>query len=203
MAIGKVVSFCILAVVIVTSGRAMADVTEEREARAHALLTENDIEYEGKYVVTRFVPYKQGGGLVSVQQLHQGLLVFDSGLVFHFDENDEAIRSGDGSANLMGTEQQLDDLIIDPDSLISGQQASEIFSRETEEITIPSMTGQGSGTKAPGPKCAQDPEKIEFELGIYRLRAAWRTKCLKRRKPLMYIDAVDGSVLSFDSGVRS
>lgn len=182
---------------------AVAEVTEEREARAQELLAANDIEYEGKYLITRFVPYKNGGGLVSVQQLHQGLLVFDSQLVFHFDENDAVIRGGDGKANLMGTEQQLDDVIIDPDGLISGQQASEIFSQKAKEITIPSMNGQGGGTKVAGPKCAQDPEQIEFELGIYKRRVVWRVKCIKHSSPLIHIDAVDGSVLSFDSGVRS
>jgi len=203
MDVGKAVSLCVLTVLFTISTAAIADITEERKVRAIELLAENDIEHEGIYVLTRFVPYKQGGGLVSVQQLHQGLLVFDSELVFHFDENDEVIRATDDSANLMGAAQYLGDLIVDPDDLISAQQASDIFSGETKEITIPAMTGQGPGTKVAGPKCTQNAETIELELGIYKQKAAWRAKCSKRRKPLMYIDAVDGSVLSFDSGVRS
>ncbi len=203
MTIPKLAWACILTVAIATSAVAVADVTEERKVRALELLAENGIEHEGKYVVTRFVPYKQGGGLVSVQQLHQDLLVFDSELTFHFDENDEVIRGADGSVNLMGAVQDPGDLFVDLDSVISRQKASDIFSGETKEITIPGMTGQGPGMKVPGPRCTQDPETIEIELGIFKQKVAWRAKCSKRRLPLMYIDAVDGSVLSFDSGVRS
>jgi hypothetical protein len=182
---------------------AAAEVSEEKEAQARALLEHNGIEHEGKYFITRYLAYENGGGMISVQQIHEELVVFDSELAFHFIDDGELVRAADGSPNLMGMGQDVDNLEVDRDSLIGEQEAVVIFSERTRVVTIPSMTGDGDGGTTAGPKCAQDPESISAELGIYKQKVAWRVMCKKRRSPVMYIDAVEGRQLMFDSGIRS
>jgi Zn-dependent metalloprotease len=197
------VSLCILFLATASANTAWADVTEEQAERAQKMLEANDVDYEGKYVITRVLEYANGGGMISMQQVHDGLVVFDSDVAFHFVAGGKVVRNTDGSPKLMGTIQKLSGLAVDQDRLITEQRAIEIFSESARVVSIPSMTGQGPGTEIKGPQCAQSAESIDAELGIYQETYAWRVMCKKNRSPIMYINAISGSKLLFDSGIRS
>jgi hypothetical protein len=188
---------------IILAHIANAEVTTEQEAAAMELLAKNGIEADGQYHITRYLAYKNGGGVISVQQLHDGLIVFDSELAFHFIDGGELVRAQDGSSNLMGIRQDVDDLVVNRDELLPPQDAVEAFAERSKQITVPNITGTGPGNVVAGPKCTQDPESVDATLGIFKQTVVWQLKCEKRRNPLMYMDAVTGSILFFDSGIRS
>jgi hypothetical protein len=108
-----------------------ADITAEQEANAKKLLARNGVETENQYLITRYLAYKDGGGMISVQQLHEGLAVLDSELAFHFTAGGELLRAQDGSAKLMGIYQDVDGLVVDRDALINEQQAFETIDAVT------------------------------------------------------------------------
>jgi uncharacterized protein YpmB len=182
---------------------ASAQLSEEKEESARALLAKNGIEHENRFLITRYLPYKNGGGMISVQQIHQDLVVFDSELTFHFIDGGEVVRRPDGTPNLMGDAVDLDDLVVDRESLISAEEASEIFSARSRSIEIPGMTGESTGHRVSPPKCTLATESVDAELGIYKKTPSWRVKCNNRRRPLIHIDATNGEILMFDSGIRS
>jgi hypothetical protein len=182
---------------------AVAQLSEEQEESARALLARNSVEYENRFLITRYLPYKNGGGMVSVQQIHEDLVVFDSDLAFHFVNGGELVRRPDGTPNLMGVAVDLDDHVIDHESLISVEEAIEIFSARSRRIEVPGMRGERTGHRVPPPKCTQAAESIDTELGIYKKRPAWRVQCNNRRYPIIYISGADGVILMFDSGIRS
>lgn len=181
----------------------VADVTEQQLVLAHEMLEANDVDYEDKYLITRVLSYKNGGGMISMRQIHNGLVVFDSEVAFHFIAGGAVLRNTDGSPKLMGIIQMVDDMAVDPDGLISEQHAIQIFSEYARMIHIPSMTGRGPGTEIEGPECAQNAESIEAKLGIYRKTVASRVMCKEHRYPIMYMNAASGSKLMFDSGIRT
>ena len=195
---------CVLIVFLAACfSSAAAQLSEEKEEGARALLAKNGIEHENRFLITRYLPYKNGGGMISVQQIHQDLVVFDSEAAFHFIDGGELVRRPDGTPNLMGIVVDLDDLVVDRESLISAEEAIEIFSARSRSIEVPGITGESTGDRVPPPKCTQAAESIDAELGIYEQRPSWRVKCGKRRNPIIYIDATDSVILMFDSGIRS
>ena len=164
----------------------------------------NGIEFEGRYIITRFTALSDGSTRITVQMVFEGLTVSDSEQNIYFDANNKVEHSPTGSVFLMGEEQTFEDLEIgEKDDLISQHRAIEVFSNRAAVLTIPSMNGQGTGGQRRGPKCAQDRDSIESELVIYQKQVAWRVKCEQQSFPLMYIDAVKGTSLYFDSGIRS
>jgi hypothetical protein len=199
----KTYQLLILLMASLAAADEMAQLTAEKEARARELLQENGIEAEGRYLITRYLAYENGGGMISVKQIYEGLIVFDSDAAFHFTAGGTLMRSQDGSPFLGGIMQDVDDLKIDHDQLIGKQEAVQVFSAAAKSVVIPSMTGDGPGTEVDGPICAQEAEAIEAKLGIYKTRVAWRVTCKEHGIPLMYINAVTGSILFFDSGYRS
>lgn len=189
---------------VFSSFAAYASVDDEEKARAEALMTANGIEFEGKYTPTRFTARSDGNTRATVQQVFDGFTVFDRELHIHFDANNKVEHSPTGSVFLMGEVQTFEDLeIVGKDGLISQHQAIEIFSHEAAILTIPSINGQGTGNQVRGPKCAQDLDVIKSELGIYQKQVAWRVQCEEASFPLMYINAVEGTSLYFDSSIRS
>jgi hypothetical protein len=174
---------------VFSSFAAFASVDGEEKVRAKALMTANGIELEGKYTLTRFTARSDGNTRVTVQQVFEGFTVFDRELHIHFDANNEVEHSPTGSVFLMGEVQTFEELEIGKnDALISQHQAIEIFSNEAAVLTIPSINGQGKENQVHGPKCAQNLDSIESELGIYQRQVAWRVQCEDGSFTLMYID---------------
>jgi hypothetical protein len=189
---------------VFSSFAAFSSVDGEEKSRAEALMTANGIEFEGKYTLTRFSALSDGNTRITVQQIFEGFTVFDHELNIYFDANNKVEHSLTGSVFLLGEKQTFENLGIgEKDGLISQHQAIEIFSNEAAVLTIPRMNGQGTGNQVRGPRCAQDLDSINSELGIYQMQVAWRVQCEEDSYPLMYIDAVKGTSLYFDSGIRS
>jgi hypothetical protein len=86
---------------------------------------------------------------------------------------------------------------------VTEQDAINTFSKRARTLHIPDMAGRDTGTNISGPQCAQNPEVIDAELGIYRKTVVWRIRCSDTGYPLMYINAVSSAPLLFDSGIRS
>lgn len=195
-----------------------ADLTENTMAgnldKAQALFNANDINIEGKYEILRFVPYRNGGGVVWVIPLHEGISVLNNEKAFHFQAGGEVKRDKKGDILLDGRK-TLDperlDMKIDP--IVSPEEAMAIFSNRAALITLPTMTGR-PGPTMKGPPCAANPETLDAELVLYDVYAtrgrphdlvvlAWKISCTDRKHPYGIIDIRSGAVLYFDSGIRS
>lgn len=85
---------------------AAADSTENTMAgnldKVQALFNANDINIEGKYKIFRFVPYQNGGGIVWVIPLREGLSVLNNEKAFHFQAGGEVKRDKKGDIILDG-----------------------------------------------------------------------------------------------------
>ena len=182
--------------------------------KAQALFNANDINIEGKYKIFRFVPYQNGGGVIWVVPLHEGLPVLGNERAFHFRAGGEVMRDKIGNALNVGHETlDLEILDIEIDPIVSPEEAMVIFSNRAAVITIPTMTGK-PGPKIKGPACAANPETLNAALVFYDAYApvrmprslvvlAWKISCADRKHPYGLIDAQSGAVLYFDSGIRS
>jgi len=151
---------------------AAGHLTDEKLAAAAALLLQNDIDPAG-ISITQFLAYKNGGGVVSGYQLHDGLKVFDITLTYHFGEEGSLVHEQYGK-------QDLSDLVISLDEVVSASLPVDRLPDDDDASTVR--------------KCAAQ-DNLERELGIYFGKVAWMFKCADRRPQAIYLDATDGTVL--------
>jgi len=206
----------ILVCLAAMAGYAQAGKNAGDLSAAHALLEKNGISIRDKYRISRFVPYSNGGGMIWVDPIYRGVPVFQHERAFHFNKGGTVKRDRRGNI-LIGGAEPLDvaNMDIDVTPQISEQEAKQIFSKRAETIRLPHMTGDpAKAALIKGPECAAEPGTLQAELGIFDLDAtgrhqagfrgvlAWRVACNKG-SPHAFIGARNGSVLYFDSGIRS
>jgi len=172
---------------------AFAEISKERHKQATRLLEANDIRYKDIYNITRFMPYKKGGGFVSVQQLYRELPVFDSDVTFHFGPDNKAIRDTDDNLYKAGNEIPVDGLELDIEQLITSARAISITSEYSSRL-------DDAG-------CLTNDRKRVIQLGVYKpvdekqLYLAWQSTCKYRQTPSILVDAKTGHILrSLKSG---
>lgn len=170
-----------------------AELSEEKHKQAIQLLEFNGIQHKDIYTVTRFLPYKNGGGLVSVQQLYKDLPVIDSEVAFHFDDDNRALRNADESIFKGGNEIPVDDLGVDIEPVIQSTQAADIAGEHSSGLD--------------DANCLASNKKRVILLGIYKpadtkqLYLAWQATCKYRQTPSILVDAKTGQILrSLNSG---
>ncbi len=166
---------------------AVAEISDEKLAQAIKLMDENGIAYENKFIITRYLAYKNGGGLVSAQQLYKGLPVFYSEVVMHFDDKGKVIKNKHGSVFMGGNVIPIDDYNIDVEPAFSIEKAAEITIENSNNLD--------------GASCLKNEKKRVTNLGVYKpngvnqIYLAWQSKCKYKPNPSIIIDANSGEIL--------
>jgi len=170
-----------------TPSLVFAELSDDKYKQATRLLEANGIQYKDIYNITRFMPYKKGGGLVSVQQLYRDLPVFDSEVTFHFDPDNKPIRGVDDNIYKVGNEIPVDDLEVDIEPVITSSQVASITSEYTSKLD--------------DADCLTSDRKRVIQLGVYKpvdakqLYLAWQATCKYWQTPSILIDAKTGKIL--------
>ena len=166
---------------------------DEKITAARMLLERNGIETD--IAINQFISYVNGGGLVSGNQVHEGLRVYDAQITYHFGEGDKAIRLPDGTVYKMGEFQDLSDLDFDRDALISEGAAIDAVDRKAAAVLNRADNDYQRSASHRVAKCASSKNGIEVELGILEQKPVWYVQCTKSRMPGAFVDAHDGSIL--------
>ena len=191
------ISLLVSALLLTIIAGAAAQISDDKVAAANNLLERNDINVG--IAIDQFIDYKNGGGVVSGYQMHQGLKVFDARLTYHFAPGGETVRMPDGSGYSMGEVQDLTGVEIDADVLIDADAAIAQVRNATEE---PGSHAIDADTLVSVQRCVESSDRLDIGLGILQRRLAWQIRCKYSRAHGIFIDAVTGDLMTFKSASR-
>ena len=178
-----------------------SSLSDEKIAAANGLLERNGIEVD--IAITQYIDYGNGGGVVSGVQVHDGLKVFDSQLTWHFAPGGDIMRMPDGSAFRMGEPQDLDDVIVDRDELISSDAAVDVVENEGGRLMTAANEDFRQSASYRVFNCARKGKNLDVELGLVARRATWQVNCEGSRTTGAFVDAESGELVELPESTQA